>query len=559
MNLTMYPIRIIKFLIFFIILAISHNSFAQKQNNQWRFGFGGAIDFNALPPNFVAGCPISTFEGSASVADKLTGALLFYTNGITVWNANNQVMPNGTGLLGGAGLSSTTAAVIIPKPGSSSLFFIVTVDQVNFFTGVSNGVNYSVVDMTLNGGLGDVVTGQKNIFLYPSGYEKLEVVPAFDGLGLWLIACSSNNEFISFKIDNTGIQATPVVSAVFQSSSTGHMKINRQFNKLAIGGNFNSSVALYDFNNQTGIVSNPITWIANLPSLLCYGIEFSPDGKVLYIGDLNVLLQFDLTQTTPQAIRNSEYQVASGLNASLQLGIDEKIYVNSGSLSAINFPNTLGVACNYQTNVIANQTGVNQSAIGLPKWVYYANDTVLLTSNSIAYSDSCLGNATQFSVQDTAGISIISWNFGDPVSGINNTAVGFTPNHTFSAVGIYKVCLTYQEPGFSIDSVCKTISIVECDSIEVDCPFSVPNVFTPNADGINDTFYPLNSCSFEQYEFLIFNRWGELVFKTSRQADQWNGKLKSSNCTEGVYFYVIKYKFPLQQTKIVNGTITLLR
>jgi hypothetical protein len=141
---------IIKPLIFFILLVTSHNSLAQKQNNQWRFGFGGALDFNTLPPNFVAGCPISTFEGSASVADRLTGALLFYTNGVTVWNANNQIMPNGTGLLGGAGLASTTAAVIVPKPGSSNLFFIVTVDQVNFFCGVSNGVNYSVVDMTLN-------------------------------------------------------------------------------------------------------------------------------------------------------------------------------------------------------------------------------------------------------------------------------------------------------------------------------------------------------------------------------------------------------------------------
>ena len=479
---------------------------------------------------------------------------MFYTNGVTVWNANNQIMPNGTGLLGGAGLSSTTAAVIVPKPGSSNLFFIVTVDQVNFFSGVSNGVNYSVVDMTLNGGLGDIVAGQKNIFLYPSGYEKLEVVPAFDGLSLWLIACSSNNEFISFKIDDTGIQATPVISAVFQSTSTGHMKINRQFNKLAIGGNFNSSVALYDFNNQTGIVSNPITWIANLPSLLCYGIEFSPDGKVLYIGDLNVLLQFDLTQTTPQAIQNSEYQVASGLNASLQLGIDEKIYVNSGSLSTINFPNTLGVACNYQTNVIANQTGVNQSAIGLPKWVYYANDTVLLTSNSIAYSDSCFGNATQFSIQNTTGISIISWNFDDPVSGINNTAVGFTPNHTFSAVGTYKVCLTYQEPGFPTDTICKTISIVKCDPIEGDYQLFIPNVITPNGDGANDVFFIKNLEYYPGSRLFIFNRWGQELYSSMDYRNDWGG----GNLSAGNYYY---HLFVHKQTNVTQyqGTLKIIK
>jgi hypothetical protein len=111
-----------------------------------------------VPPSFVPGCLISTPEGSASVADRLTGALLFYTNGVTVWNANNQVMSNGTGLLGGTAalLSSTTAAVIVPKPGSISLFYIVTIDEQ--FNG--NGVRYSVVDMTLNGGLGDIVAGQ---------------------------------------------------------------------------------------------------------------------------------------------------------------------------------------------------------------------------------------------------------------------------------------------------------------------------------------------------------------------------------------------------------------
>jgi hypothetical protein len=119
-------------LIFFFCTLFSIEAFAQKQNNQWRFGTAGAIDFNTVPPSFVTGCLISTGEGSASVADRITGALLFYTDGVTVWNANNQVMPNGTGLLGGTAalLSSTTAAVIVPKPGSNSLFYIIPVQDV---------------------------------------------------------------------------------------------------------------------------------------------------------------------------------------------------------------------------------------------------------------------------------------------------------------------------------------------------------------------------------------------------------------------------------------------
>jgi gliding motility-associated-like protein len=550
---------VIKHLLFFIILVICYNSFAQKQNNQWRFGNGGAIDFNIVPPSFVAGCPISTIEGSASVADRITGALLFYTNGGKVWNANNQVMPNGTGLLGGTALlSSTTAAVIVPKPGTCNLYYIVTVDEI----GSNNGVRYSVVDMTLNSGLGDIVPGQKNIFLCQTGKEKLEVVPASDGLSFWLIACSINDEFVSFKIDNAGIQATPVISAVAVLQNTpypaGHMKINRQFNKIASGSY--TGIVVFDFDNATGIVSNPIAWNYNSGGF-AYGIEFSPDGKVLYIGDLIAILQYDLTQTTPLAIQNSVYQVTTGANidanCSLQLGIDEKIYVNSisGSLSAINSPNNLGVACGFQTNVIANQIG--GSGLGLPKWIYYANDIPIANSNSIVYSDSCFGNATQFSIQDTSGISSISWNFDDPASGASNTATGFTANHNFSQLGNYNI-RTIINTACGTDTLFKTLTITNCDSIEKECKLFFPNAFTPNGDGINDKFYPLTICTFEKYEFLIYNRWGELIFQTSNQTDKWDGKYKGSDCPDGIYVYKITYKVPSQQTKNVFGKITLL-
>jgi hypothetical protein len=236
-----------------LFILFCQSTFAQRQNNQWRFGGGGALDFNTLPPNFIPGSPINTPEGSASIADRKTGAILFYTNGVNVWDANDQVMPNGTGLIGGtpALLSSTCAAVIIPKPGSTTLYYIVTIDEQSS----NNGVRYSVVDMTLNGGLGDIVSGQKNIPLYQTTSEKLEVVPASDKLSYWLLT-HSGSDFIAFKITNAGIQTTPVISTIgaAQANGAGHMKINRQFNKLAIGATFSSAMELYDFNNTTGVV-----------------------------------------------------------------------------------------------------------------------------------------------------------------------------------------------------------------------------------------------------------------------------------------------------------------
>jgi gliding motility-associated-like protein len=428
--------------------------YSQKQNNQWRFGGAGAIDFNNVPPSFVTGCQIATGEGSASVADRVTGALLFYTDGVTVWNANNQIMPNGTGLLGGVApapntdsLSSTTAAVIVPKPGSTNLFYIVTIDQQSS----NNGVRYSVLDMTLNGGVGDVVAGQKNIFLLQTISEKLEVVPAADGVSYWLLTRdNSGDSFYSFRITSAGIQNTPVISTVgsAQGNGAGHMKINKQFNKLAIGVTFGSRMELFDFDNTTGVVSNPITWNFNLLSPLIYGIEFSPDGKVLYISDLNTILQYDLMQTTPLAIQNSVYQVATGGNTSLQLGIDDKIYVNAGSVNAISCPNKLGAACGYQTNVIANQTG--GGGYGLPKWVYYADDMPIATTNSISKTGNCQGLPISFSIQNVNNIVSVSWDFGDPSSGTaNNTSSSLTPQHTYNTAGTYIVNVVINYPCFT--------------------------------------------------------------------------------------------------------------
>ena len=185
-------------------------------------------------------------------------------------------------------------------------------------------------------------------------------------------------------------------------------------------------------------------------------------------------------------------------------------------------------------------------------------ETATIQPNTIVYSDSCLGNATRFSIQDTSGISSISWNFADPVSGASNTATGFNVNHTFSQIGNYNVRAILTN-ACGIDSLFKTLTIVKCDSTTEICNLAIPNAFSPNGDWINDKFYPLTICPFEHFEFSIFNRWGELIFKTTNQTDKWDGKYKGSDCSSGVYVYKITYKFPSQQKKIAFGSITLLR
>ena len=92
-----------------------------------------------------------------------------------------------------------------------------------------------------------------------------------------------------------------------------------------------------------------------------------------------------------------------------------------------------------------------------------------------------------------------------------------------------------------------------------DCAVYTPNSFTPNGDLKNDKFGPLTNCTFEYYEFLIFDRWGEVVFKSSNQTEKWDGEYRGVDCSSSVYVYSIAYRFPTQQIKKVYGSVTLLR
>ena len=613
---------------------------AQKQNNQWRFGYQSGVSFQAPSPVSVAGAALITQEGSASVANKNTGNLLFYTDGITVWNALNQAMPNGFGLFGGSPslLSSTTAAAILPKPGSSTQYYIFTIDE-QYSSG--NGLRYTLVDMALNGGLGDVIANQKNIPIWQTESEKIEIVPAANPASYWVITHDNpGNTFFSFLVDANGVQTTPVVSVIGgnHGNGSGHLKINRQFNRLACGNLFDGTIELYNFNNATGELSNFVSLNFNFPNASIYGVEFSPNGQFLYITNLDRIIQYNISLGTPTAIEASAYVLAQNpINqpATLQLGPDSIIYCNAGLLTAITQPNNAGPACNYNPN------GLPAGGYGLPKWVY-GNHTSATITRTIAYTDSCAEQATLFSLSDTTGIQNVTWNFGNPAAGITNNATGLFPSHTYALPGTYTVtaivtsnngidtislpnltivdctpilcegninvngtlCLSdtlqwsiqstrpitnvlwqfdntgnntstnlnpsmaYSIPGSytvrcivtfdcGIDTLTKTIIVTDCDTVQ--CPLFIPNVFSPNNDGLNDVFTIKQNCFTEYWELAVFNRWGERVFYSDSPTVFWDGFYKGLESPVGAYFYVLKYKFNRKKLSTTAGDILLLR
>ncbi|MEM9051906.1 MAG: hypothetical protein AAGC47_07645 [Bacteroidota bacterium] len=116
--------------------------------------------------------PFQVDEGSASISNQ-SGDLLFSTNGANVYNRNGNIMPNGTGLSGD--FSSTQNAVIIPQPGDSEerFYYVFTISSQSI-VGENFGLDATLVDMSLNGGLGDVTLHFD--LLMTDVYEKIHAV-----------------------------------------------------------------------------------------------------------------------------------------------------------------------------------------------------------------------------------------------------------------------------------------------------------------------------------------------------------------------------------------------
>ena len=106
--------------------------------------------------------------------------------------------------------------------------------------------------------------------------------------------------------------------------------------------------------------------------------------------------------------------------------------------------------------------------------------------------------------------------------------------------------------GITTDSI--TIKVDECF-----CFLFLPDAFSPNTDSINDGFSPISNCKFVEYNFMVFDRWGEKLFETSNSANFWDGTLKGVTLPSGVYVYLISYTFENDVKKTKHGTVTLIR
>lgn len=464
------------------ILFYSCFIYSQKEANIWYFGRYAGLDFNSGNPIALPASQMNTYEGCASIADS-NGNLLFYTDGSTIWNKNHKVMLNGTGLKGY--WSSTNSAIIVPKPGNSNNYYVFTVDGVDF-GGQKNGINYSEIDMTLDGGLGGV-TSIKNVFLIIPTTEQLTAIKHPFKNEYWVVSHKwDSNEFISYQVSSNGVNSVPVVSAVGNllagnlSKAVGAIKISPNGKKLVeVQGEDLQNVQIFNFDSTNGKVGSLIATISydSTP----YGVEFSPNSKVLYVSvGRKGVFQYNLALNSENEIINSQLSLSEVSNyyGALQLAVNGKIYVariDYGLLDVINNPDIVGLGCNYENTSVS--LGNNSSRFGLPSFIQS-----FFKKDDFSFDNLCFGDITEFTLTDT--FDSVVWDFGDIASGVNNTSTAVTPTHTFS------------NPGDYIVKVIATVGSETATSTSKVTIYEVPTAKQPTnikiCDANNDGFYSFN-------------------------------------------------------------------
>ena len=394
--------------------------------------------------------------GGATITDQFTGNLLFYTDGVSVFDVSHSLVPNGAGLSGNSSIN--VPVVTAPVSGSPGQYYLFT----NSGNTGPNEIQYSIADANVIGNgsaqfpYGDVTSINTSTGLVnPS--EGMLIIPAGDGVVFWLIS----QDRVSFQIqvtqiDNGGVGAT--TNYDFTDGSTpgfeaAHFAFNQDSSQLVMAPKTaNRNVWLMDFDPATGIPSfdRTLTGTGFNDGLgeSIYDVEWSGDGSKLYLsrfgsgGTVGQIYQIDfndpaepVTPVLPAAIFKSY---------GLKRAIDNRIYhlyqeTDASSpfvIGRINRPDSVADSVNYQTTIFPDDFNSRQFPEFTPGYDF-TFDTL-----NFYWIDSCEMNVTKFFPVVEPVPNNLTWDFGD--GGGSNAWI---PNYQYMAAGGFSVSLTAEVNG----------------------------------------------------------------------------------------------------------------
>ncbi|MCB9349295.1 MAG: hypothetical protein H6573_17550 [Lewinellaceae bacterium] len=374
----------IKYLAIFFVFPFL--CFGQKHDYIWMLGYnsnatseypgveGIKVDFNNLPPSFdYEVTKMNILSSNATISDSLAN-LLFYTNGCFIAGANHEVMENGDNLNPGevhdiqceyGYTAGTQSCLILPNPGNSSQYYLlhkhIVYEYDPQFDVISDVLNYTLVDMSLNEGQGSVIEKNVAIVEGPLNFGQLTAVKHANGNDWWVISAKKNEsiykiiEITSSGIfereeQDIGLAATEGGQALFSPNGRYYFRYN------SLDGVF-----VFNFDRQTGVLSE-FNFLPVEGESVGSGVAVSPNSRYLYVSTKDTVIQFDL-ETGDILSSGKVVGIFDGFQSpfpatfhNAQLAPDCKIYINSFAtvdvLHVIHNPDEPGLACNFEQHAI---------------------------------------------------------------------------------------------------------------------------------------------------------------------------------------------------------------
>jgi gliding motility-associated-like protein len=406
---------------------------AQPEKNNWYFGDRSAISFESGKAMVMFDNPQDNYGPTASISHPQTGKLFFYTNGKKIWNGKHQEI----GLI--SGVSGSIGDVLIVPDPSKMLQYVIILTE-------GSGLKYVVIDLNQPGG--------GMLFLSPitildNQLSEFEVVYHPYRKAFWVISHTvGSSEFNASLVNELALVEHKVVSVTGSLPQTyGDMVANNAGNKLVVTHytytENNNNIEVFNFDPICGSLSNRRLLPKEDSWDHPYGAAFSPDDSKLFITfsfGLSQLIQYYGTD-----FQNNQNIASSPDNFNiLRLGNDGKIYIATHDggipgprIDAILDPNILA-ACKYTKTYLTTDNGSGRNAnFELPTFAKGKRFTSPTQDSIFTYSNTCLGQSTQFKFNPANIIDSLVWYFGEG----SDSSQSLDATHQYQQAGEFVVSL----------------------------------------------------------------------------------------------------------------------
>ncbi|MDB5283578.1 MAG: Protein of unknown function precursor [Bacteroidota bacterium] len=304
----------------------------------------------------------------ANICDS-SGNMLFITDGLSIYGSDGRIINNGDGLnpcpytsyFIGQGLNIQQAALFIPTPSHTNLYHLFHFSNDTANESRPGTLYYSQVDNST--GVGNVIL--KNIPFCISMFREggITACKHANGRDYWIVMAGlANNRFYKFLLTPDTLLGpfTQDIGPMYPGPyDLAYSKFSQDGSRYATGA-FEGLVTVMDFDRCTGEFSTPLTIYNDAsidtlnPTTGCVSLEFSPNGRFLYVGDRIIINQFDLQaaniQDSVEIYRTGPNDLAQ--TDMLQLAANGKLYISTWNggvyyCHVINQPDSLGDSCHF--------------------------------------------------------------------------------------------------------------------------------------------------------------------------------------------------------------------